>query len=328
MAWTGITSTLRARRRRRGDFRVFILDYHEVERGPIEPEGVVSQTRFRSHVRFLKKHFDIVSLAEAVDRLGANAPLDRDSLVLTLDDGYIGNYEHAFGVLRDEAVPATVFVATAFVDGQPLWTDLTRRAVARARSMELPESLSAELEELAPGWKLGADPVETLKHRAPDVRNETVARLLESTGRPDDVARAMSWQQITEMAAAGIEIGAHTVNHPILPTLSAEQQLEEIDASRSRITEMTGIVPTVFAYPNGDYDENSINACRQLGFAAACTTRRGFNTPGCDRFRLNRIGIGADSNHLLAARLTGIFDQQQRERMSEMGLVRSQTAHA
>lgn len=328
MAWTGITSSLLARRRRRADFRIFILDYHEVERGPIEREGVVSADRFRRHIHFLKQRFDIVSLAEAVDRLAAGPPLDRDSVVITLDDGYIGNYEHAFGALRDEGVPATVFVATAFVDGEPLWTDLGRRAIKRARAMALPDSLDAELEVLARGWKRGADPIEALKTVAPPARDELIRRLIAATGRPDNIARAMSWRQISEMAAAGIEIGCHTVNHPILPTLSATEQLDEIDQSRSRIAEMTGIEPTVFAYPNGDYDENSIDALRGLGFAAACTTRCGSNTPGCDPYQLSRIGIGADSNHLVAARLTGIFDQQYREQMVDLGPVRSQAADA
>lgn len=329
MARMGVTEALAAWRRRRGDFRVFILDYHEVTAGPEEPEGSVSADRFRNHLQYLGERYDIVSLSRAVGLLTDGNSLDRDLLVITLDDGYVGNYEHAFDTLRRHNVPATVFVATGFIDGQPLWTNVARRTFADARHLELPEPLAGELERLAPAWKRGlADPVEALKRLAPHARDSFIDRVLDITGRPHDLARAMSWDQLAELSAAGMEIGCHTVNHPILPTLSPAEQREEIGRARDRIAEMIGIAPTVFAYPNGDYDQASIDAVRELGFTAACTTRRGFNLPGCDRFRLARIGIGADSNHLIAARLSGLLDHQLRMRHKKTGLMRSDMAHA
>jgi hypothetical protein len=139
------------------------------------------------------------------------------------------------------------------------------------------------------------------------VRERLLEQLVDCVGVPSDVAKAMTWDQVREMHAAGIEIGAHTVNHPILPKLSVEEQRREVVEGRSKIAQILCSAPRAYAYPNGNHVDVTVSVVREAGFTCACTTVRGSNAPGCDLFRLNRVGIGADAASLIGMRLTGLI---------------------
>ena len=94
--------------------------------------------------------------------------------------------------------------------------------------------------------------------------------------------------------------------------LSEVDQRREIVESRQRIERETGVQPTVFAAPNGDFNEATLGILRAEGVQAACTTIRGINTPGTDPLLLRRIGVGSDSIPVLASRLAGLFDENVR----------------
>ena len=55
-----------------------------------------------------------------------------DAVVVTLDDGYLGNYRYAWPIFCEEGVPATIFLCTGFLDGSELWFDLAERCLDAA----------------------------------------------------------------------------------------------------------------------------------------------------------------------------------------------------
>jgi peptidoglycan/xylan/chitin deacetylase (PgdA/CDA1 family) len=326
-AWTaaaafavaGGAAWARRRRARRGDHRVFILEYHDVCAGH-EREGAVSAARFRRHLRFLGRRFRLASLGDAAARLAAGR-LDEDLAVVTLDDGYAGNYEHAWPALRAEGVPATVFVATGFVDGAELWFDVAERALdAAVRGGRAGAVADTELREAIARWSRPGrrGQVWGWLKGLPRARRDAVLAELRRTCPPErPPTRPLTWSQVRELAAGGVEIGCHTVSHPILSTLSPAEQEGEILGARDRIAAETGAPPVLFAYPNGalgDFTADTVRLVREAGFVAACTTVRASNRPGCDRLRLGRIGVGAEPSLVLAARLTGLFDDTVRAR--------------
>lgn len=324
---SGLNAALRLRRRRRKDFRVYILEYHDVS-GEAEREGTVHTQRFRRHLGFLSSRYRICTVAEAAERLAAatraDHPLDQDLLALTFDDGYLDNYRSAWPVLREMETPATIYLTTGFLDGRPLWFDLGRRAfdALRRRDEPLPPSTRARLVEA-----LGAEPapgteIERLKRVAPEMREAVVDSLLELDLDLRPGARPMTWEQVREMAANGIEMGAHTVTHPILSTLPDQVQDFEIRVSRRRIEEEIGIEPATFAMPNGaaeDWNESTLRLLERARFLAACTTLRGSNRPGVPLHCLYRLGVGSDSNTVLEARLSGWFDEGLRRALGAAG---------
>lgn len=286
---SGVSDLLRRRRRARGEARVFVLAYHEVTADGREREGVVSAARLRRHVAALGRRCRLVTLAEAAAALAEPGALREDLAVLTFDDGYAGNYEAAWPVLREAGVPATVFVTTGFLDGGELWFDAAHR------------------------YLTGAE-VERLKRLAPRERERRLRQLRQAGPPPRSApppARPLPWSAVREMRAAGIEIGCHTVTHPLLAQLPRRRQEEEIHQSCARIAAETGAAPVSFAYPNGspaDFGPETVEILRAAGLRAACTTVRGANRPGCDLFRLRRIGVGSAPASALTARLSGLFD--------------------
>ena len=320
---------LRRRRHQRGDFRVFILEYHDVTNSTREPEGVVSATRFRRHLRHLRRHCRLVSLSRATALLNDPGALGEDVAAITLDDGYAGNYDSAFPVLREEQVPAAIFVTTGFLDGTELWFDLAARCfeAARGDGRGLAPNLQGDLRMALGQWPFRGSTeraVEQLKLVAPAARDRLLSELRAACAPLTPAARPLRWEQVRKMIAAGIEIGAHTVSHPILSTLSADEQVREIIGARDRITERTHVLPTLFAYPNGgdgDFDAQTVSILQHAGFTAACTTSRGSNRPGCDLYRLRRIGVGAEPCFVLAARLAGVFDDGVRQRLPRLASI-------
>lgn len=318
---SGLTRLRRRQRHRRGDYRLFVLEYHDVADG-VEKEGTVSTERFRRHLRHLRQRFQIDTLASSIDRLESPG-LDRDLLAITFDDGYEDNYRAAWPALRAEELSATVYLTTGFLDGTELWVGFARRAldVAHRSAPEVSAGAAETLRRVLGSWPLKerADPmVRRLKYLPPIERDRVLEVLRSAEMDLAPAARPLSWEQAREMAAAGIELGAHTVTHPILSTLEPAVQEEEIRGSRRRIAEATGIEPVTFAYPNGsarDYDRHSMEITGRAGFRAACTTRRGSNRPGCRRLELKRIGIGSDPLFVLDARLAGLFDEEIRSRL-------------
>lgn len=316
---SGLARLLRRRRRARGDFRVFLLEYHDVGPGPAEPEGTVSAARLRLHLDFLRRHHRCLTLAAAAERLAAPAGLKEDIAVVTFDDGYAGNHDFAWPQLEAAGVPATIFLTTGFLDGHGLWFDLARRLLAAAvrspRKAEVAAALAAILGETPP--RQPETIVGRLKYLEPARRDGVLARLDELVEPLGEPARAMRWEAVRALIVGGVEFGAHTVSHPILSTLGPAEQEREIRRSRERMAEEMGWPPATFAYPNGsarDFNPATLEAVRRCGFRAACTTVRGSNKPGCDLMTLRRIGIGSDSLALLETRLTGLFDQEVRNR--------------
>ncbi|MCG8462658.1 MAG: polysaccharide deacetylase family protein [Holophagales bacterium] len=323
---TGVLAGLRTLRKRSG-YRVHILEYHGVDPENREWQGTISQRRFRRHVEWLNSRYGLVTVTEAARRL-ASGELEQDLVALTFDDGYADNVSGAFPALEALGVPATIYLTTGFLDGQPLWFDVARRslhALSAAGAATVGASPPASLESLGP-WPPSAYEVEGWMSRLkvlPAAERLAAVAALEHVvadaglelGEP---ARPMTWDQARALRAAGLELGAHTVSHPILSRLEPAAQEEEIRGSRDRLAEELGEPPRTFAIPNGsarDYDAHTLDLLRRLGFEACCTTRRGSNPAGCEPFELRRVGVGSDSLPLLEARLAGLFDEAVRRHL-------------
>jgi glycosyltransferase involved in cell wall biosynthesis len=104
-------------------------------------------------------------------------------------------------------------------------------------------------------------------------------------GRP-----VLSAEEALKLRADGARLGAHTRNHPQLPSLSDEAMGEEIGGSRRDLESKLGEAVTTFAYPYGMFDDRAVDAVAEAGFVGACTTEE----------RLARL----DDNPLRVPRLT------------------------
>ena len=106
-----------------GKQRLSILIYHRVLQSPdpLRPgEPIVDE--FRQRMNLLRRYFNPLPLVEAIDRLQAGELPER-AVCVTFDDGYADNESVALPILKKSGIPATVFVATGFLNGGQMWND-------------------------------------------------------------------------------------------------------------------------------------------------------------------------------------------------------------
>lgn len=315
-ATSGLAGALRRRRRQRVDFRVFVLEYHDVSSGDAR-EGIVTGARFRQHLAYLRRNYRVVSLETAMRSLADPGSLEEDLVVITFDDGYAGVFETALPALCEEGLPAVFFLTTGFLDGEELWFDTALRCAEGLvlSGRPLPADVGKIIGLVSRPGLRPETVVERLKRCAPDDRCRAVRSLQTLNQTVRAPAEPLHWEQVRRLIDEGHEIGCHTVSHPILSLLDFSAQEREICESRRRIEVETGLQTRMFAFPNGsslDYDANTLTALQRLGFEVACTTIRGSNRPGCDPLQLRRIGVGQDSLAVLESRLSEVFAVLQR----------------
>lgn len=118
----------------------------------------------------------------------------------------------------------------------------------------------------------------------------------------------LSWPQVQEMQAAGMEFGAHTRRHMDLRDRSWAFLEEEVLASKITIETQLGQPVMFFVYPAGRYDAQTLRFVETAGFELAATTAYGFEHRYRDRFELSRVRVsGADTAEILAAKLEEVW---------------------
>jgi peptidoglycan/xylan/chitin deacetylase (PgdA/CDA1 family) len=129
----------------------------------------------------------------------------------------------------------------------------------------------------------------------------------------------MTEGQLRGLASFDIEVGAHTVSHPILTRVSGATAQREIADSRSTLEAITSRRVNMFAYPNGrpgqDYDRSHVEMVRAAGFDAAVSTAWGAARRDADRFQIPRIRPWDRSALRFSARLLRTFVQRRAEQV-------------
>jgi peptidoglycan/xylan/chitin deacetylase (PgdA/CDA1 family) len=287
---------------------VAIVMYHGIIRSPLAVTDwcFVDENSFRMQIEYLKNHFEIISLSEAVGRM-RNGGVRRPTAVITFDDGYQNNFDVAFPILCGEKIPATIFLATGLIDtNDTVWHCRLNLALSQTRRPVLERNgFKFDLSTFNLRAKASAAIQESLK-RLPHPQLMAAMRsiILELDGDPDcsigasSPYRMLNRNAITEMVASGlIEFGAHTHRHAILSRLFVEERFNEIRQSIDAVYKLTGRPCTSFSYPNGraeDYDLESINHLQASGIQRAVTTTSGPNNKATPVMELRRYGIGAD----------------------------------
>jgi peptidoglycan/xylan/chitin deacetylase (PgdA/CDA1 family) len=260
-----------------------IVTYHRVlpdalaARHPM-PQLVAPESVFREQVRMMAGRFELVTVREGLRRLRGGAAAGRARVAITFDDGFADNAVVAAPVLREFGAPAAFFIVSGLTgtDGE-LWFEVAARRWRAADKRERRRAIEAAGASGEPTTQAAF--MAALKSLAPGARDEAIGTLKDPgppmSERPLD--RAMTVEQLRVLAAAGHEIGGHSVTHPILTTLGDEDLRREVAGCRADLERVLGAEVTTFCYPNGSYDARVLEATRAAGWAAACTTATGRN---------------------------------------------------
>ena len=286
-----------------------ILMYHRVAEPDRDPWSLaVGAERFAEQIQALQGVRRVLPLGELVKRLREGTASDEPLAAVTFDDGYLDVFEAARPILHRFDCPATVFVATGMVDSsKEFWWDELERIVLA--SPMLPPSLTRALDPNPEArMRLCLRLRRALRHLPPAEIDRRLAALggeigLERRARP--AFRTMTSGQVAGLSDGLITVGAHTINHPSLPHLTAAEQQVEIGQSRRACEAMVGAPVEHFAYPFGYFDDPSVNAVRRAGFVSACTTVASVAHPRTDPLRLPRMHAGRRTPDALLKRLAG-----------------------
>ena len=255
----------------------------------------------------IRRHYTPVSMTQVAASLAGGAPLPENALAVTVDDGYRDFYQVAYPVFRKYEIPATVYLVSDFLGGRLwLWVDQVRYAflqtAERQFRMEFAGQAPRSLELTGVESRKAA--ARTVTEAAKKLPNAERLELLERLPRELRVAipaeapagyEPMRWEEAREVAAGGIELGAHTRTHPILSRVESPEELtEEIGGSKRRIEAQLDRAVDHFCYPNGsnqDFNAAAVAAVEAAEYRTSVTTEPGLNFPAADRFRLLRIGV-------------------------------------
>lgn len=293
-----------------------ILVYHRIADKPIDNWGLaVSPTHFEEQLQVLRRTRHPFPLKDFVCHLMAGT-LPSDAVALTFDDGYVDNLVAGKPRLAAADVPATVFLATGYLDrpgefwwdelarlilledgpqkveltirGEPVYIDLGSETSRREDGTVRAASLKRRQRALTPIWQ-------TIRHLDDGERDSVMAELrsiFAARGDHTHRGRAMTREEVRTLEMDGlVAIGAHTVTHPVLSQLGAIACHREIAESKSTCEALIGKPVASFAYPYGDFDAKARGAVMAAGFAFACSTQHGPTIATSDLFGLPRIQV-------------------------------------
>lgn len=287
--------------------KLTIVTYHGIVREPLRLYDwcFLDAQSFRRQLLYLKDNFIILPLSEAIDAMRQDR-IRRPTAAITFDDGYHNNYTVAFPILQEFRIPATVFLATRFVDtDDTFWNLRLNAAVASSPKSRLTwDGSTLDLNGIASRQRANVRIRKSIRDLPKAQLFQRAAEAVTALGsdpnsplEPDSPFRILSSRAIAEMKASGlVDFGAHSHSHMILSRLSEAECRQEIELSLKHVQKLTGRPCEFFAYPlggPGDYSEPAIRVLQQNSVRAAVTTIPGLNDKTTPVLELRRSGIGA-----------------------------------
>lgn len=314
-----------------------LLMYHRVSPSGVDPWRLnVTPGHFAQHLDVLRRCAHPITLGQLVQACRAGRLIDR-SVVVTFDDGYANNLHTAKPILERFDIPATVFVTTGYTgrDGEFWWDELDQLLLHAA---PLPPELHLTLRGTTRHWALGPaawegqDLTQTASKAIPgtrlgffhdvwkalravpeEVRRDALDQIGSWSGRTPvtrPTHRPLTCDESVQLADGGlVEVGAHTVTHPLLTDLLPIEQKREIHKSKTDLEAVIGHAVTSFSYPFGQCGPDSVALVRESGFAGACTGKEETCWRHSDPYQLPRFGVKDWDGEEFERRLAQWFQQ-------------------
>ena len=284
---------------------ILSLMYHEVldDDDDINAWTVVKRSQFIEQMKYLKKNFELVSLDDAVEIASSNKDYRNKYAVITFDDGYKGNKEVVFPVVKEMGIPISIFVATeAIVENKVYWYDKIIVALNNYKSLTVDlkkyNLKKYQVDSNVPDtkWCQIQDVLEALKTLPIKTRKNAVSEIIDKypyDTKTNNKLAPLSITDIEEMSMSPFVIfGAHSHCHNILTQLEYNQTLLSIEESKKYLEKWTNKPVNHFAYPNGNYDAKTIQALKETEFVSSQTVNTDLWGKSQSLFEIPRVSVG------------------------------------
>jgi peptidoglycan/xylan/chitin deacetylase (PgdA/CDA1 family) len=251
--------------------------------------------RFKAHLDYLRRYYTFVD----VDTIVSGKAPDH-AVAITFDDGYASVYDHAFPLLRNDRIPATVYLISSVVGNATLvWVNELNALLRRGKS----EAVECVRRHFAISGKETPERIITFCRRNYDatkmqalLEDLRAALALPVSEHAAATKLYLSWDQVHEMNRAGIAFGNHSRTHPNMECLTEEEQLAEIESAQSELEQH--LVVTGFAHPFGHKGPTTAQLAADVGLKAAVDVG-GYNRPV--------VPLSLGRTHLSNESVAGLF---------------------
>jgi peptidoglycan/xylan/chitin deacetylase (PgdA/CDA1 family) len=295
-----------ARRRLSNDHAV-VLMYHEVvdDAADIESWTALRVGDLARQLEYLERHYDIVSMDDALARLRRPGTARRPAADVTFDDGGKGNATTLLPLVESVKLPVTIYVATGHVETQqPYWFDRLINALQVESAFSVDLRRFAGLGTYAFNRVRGGDNwleydrlLSGIKALPPERYDDIVASIeAQTAGHAPRRGPRLVPMTVADVQAVArsphVTIGGHSHCHTLQTRLSPAARQASLETNRRLLREWTGQPVQHFAYPSGDLDAAVVADVKACGYVSAVSTEHEVWRPGCDEFRIPRFGIG------------------------------------
>jgi peptidoglycan/xylan/chitin deacetylase (PgdA/CDA1 family) len=267
----------------------------------------------KEQLAWLVRHFRIMTINDILDH-ARRGTLPAKVAFIAFHDGYRGNYETAFPLLKKFGAQVDFFIPTAFIGTQRrFWVDILDSALThtQVKSLSLPGGaetteaypLQGEMERVAAAHRL-RNRLKSLPRSEFEPEFKRVLNAL-GWGEPSEVpglgehSACLDWDQVREMTQAGMRFGSHTHRHTICATQNDAVVREEMDTSKKLIEHETGQPCLNFCYPNGRFpgsgNETTDRIARELGYQSVLYMMAAPNLIHPGTYRLTGAALGEGS---------------------------------
>lgn len=324
---------------RRPDPRAVVLMYHRVRNEAVDPwEVCVKEENFKQHLQILNESFSVIPLSMLHQGL-LQKENKKKFVCITFDDGYLDNFEVAVPLLRTLGFSATFFIPAQILNGHTLfWWEAVD--IIFWMQGQLPENIYLGKDKnifsriirqddyqqdtrYEYHWSANTMPPSTkrcslylelcawVKERTPEEQSLITEQLLSYSKNRltfENSFKKMTNDQIRFLITHGFEIGAHSVHHPALSHQCDKVQRDEIEKSKWEIEGLMGKPVTAFAYPHGNFNEQTKMIVKNAGFKQAFTTENGSVGINKDWYSLPRLWVKNWNGDEFKHQLTHLFN--------------------
>ncbi|MEO6630356.1 MAG: polysaccharide deacetylase family protein [Mucilaginibacter sp.] len=250
-----------------------IMVYHGVcKNNPLKFNTLfITQKTFEAHLKFYRKHFNVVSLDEYYAQKFSR---DKFNICLTFDDGFANNHKYVLPLLQEYQMPATFFITAIRGAGYDiLWNDFisifskygpdkitvgNEAYIKNHHNKYVSAATSVGLIEKLHGCGFD-EKVQVMKNLYPLASFKTKEI-------DNDYWQQMSVEQIAELAASPfVTIGAHSVYHNDLTRINIDEASAELTKTKQFLEDVTKKDVHCFAFPYGSYNSEVIVAAKRAG---------------------------------------------------------------
>lgn len=261
--------------------------------------GHTSVSEVEHAIKHLSKHYQFVSIGDAVEQL-ERGDVREESVVLTFDDGFRDNYINLLPVLKKHNVPAVFYVnASVISTNQNLWFQAVINyffAIEEERIFIEENQTEYNLADAKKRYQAAFDFMQYIQNnKHPTEFYSVIEKLAGEKCLPTEEDYHMTWGDLKQLVEEPlITLGAHSYRHFPLGYCDEELSEYEITTSIEKLEQELGIDIEHFSFPRGhreDFNNFHTEVLQKKGVKSATTTLRGVNRSGQDLFAIKRIGL-------------------------------------